>query len=399
MNSIQLREKRAKLWEGAKAFLDSHRGENGLLSAEDDAAYDKMEQDIQALGKEIERAERAEAMDRALAMPVKAPIVEKPEKMLAGDVKTGRASDEYNANFWNMMRSKAPGQMILNALEEGTDSEGGYLVPDEFEHTLVQALEEENIFRQLAKVIRTSSGDRKIPVVATHGTAAWLDEEEAYTESDESFGQVSIGAHKLGTMIKISEELMADSAFNMESYIATEFARRIGAKEEEAFFTGNGTGKPLGFLAATGGAQTGVTTASATALKADEVIDLFYSLKTPYRKNAVWIVNDATIKELRKLKLGTGEYLWQPALTANTPDMILGRPVKTSAFMPTIEAGAKTVAFGDFGYYWIADRQGRSFKKLTELFAANGQIGFLASQRVDGKLILPEAIKVIAQHA
>ena len=399
MNSIQLREKRAKLWEGAKAFLDSHRGENGLLSAEDDAAYDKMEQDIQALGKEIERAERAEAMDRALAMPVKAPIVEKPEKMLAGDVKTGRASNEYNANFWNMMRSKAPGQMILNALEEGTDSEGGYLVPDEFEHTLVQALEEENIFRQLAKVIRTSSGDRKIPVVATHGTAAWLDEEEAYTESDESFGQVSIGAHKLGTMIKISEELMADSAFNMESYIATEFDRRIGAKEEEAFFTGNGTGKPLGFLAATGGAQTGVTTASATALKADEVIDLFYSLKTPYRKNAVWIVNDATIKELRKLKLGTGEYLWQPALTANTPDMILGRPVKTSAFMPTIEAGAKTVAFGDFGYYWIADRQGRSFKKLTELFAANGQIGFLASQRVDGKLILPEAIKVIAQHA
>lgn len=399
MNSIQLREKRAKLWEGAKAFLDSHRGENGLLSAEDDAAYDKMEQDIQALSKEIERAERAEAMDRALAMPVNAPIVEKPEKMLAGDVKTGRASDEYKVNFWNMMRAKAPGQMVLNALEEGTDSEGGYLVPDEFEHTLVQALEEENIFRQLAKVIRTSSGDRKIPVVATHGSAAWLDEEEAYTESDESFGQVSIGAHKLGTMIKISEELMADSAFNMESYIATEFARRIGAKEEEAFFTGNGSGKPLGFLAASGGAETGVTTASATALKADEVIDLFYSLKTPYRKNAVWIVNDATIKELRKLKLGTGEYLWQPALTANTPDMILGKPVKTSAFMPTIEAGAKTVAFGDFGYYWIADRQGRSFKKLTELFAANGQIGFLASQRVDGKLILPEAIKVIAQHA
>lgn len=399
MNALELREKRAKLWEGTKAFLDSHRTEMGTLSPEDDAAYEKMEQDIQALGKEIERAERAEAMDRILAMPVNAPIVEKPEKMLAGNTKTGRASDEYKTNFWNMMRSKAPGQMILNALEEGTDSEGGYLVPDEFEHTLVQALEEENIFRGIAKVIRTSSGDRKIPVVATHGTAAWLDEEEAYTESDESFGQVSIGAHKLGTMIKISEELMADSAFNMESYIATEFARRIGAKEEEAFFTGNGTGKPLGILAATGGAETGVTTASATALKADEVIDLFYSLKTPYRKNACWIVNDATIKELRKLKLGTGEYLWQPALTANTPDMILGKPVKTSAFMPTIEAGAKTVAFGDFGYYWIADRQGRSFKKLSELFAANGQIGFLASQRVDGKLILPEAIKVIAQHA
>lgn len=398
MNKQELYNRRAKLWEGAKAFLDSHRQENGTLSAEDDAAYAKMEEDIMALGKEIERAERAEAMEKALAMPVNTPIVERPDAR-PGDKKTGRASDEYASNFWNMMRSKASNEVILNALEEGTDSEGGYLVPDEFERTLVQALEEENIFRGLAKVIRTSSGDRKIPVVATHGTAAWLDEEAAYTESDESFGQVSIGAHKLGTLIKVSEELLSDSAFDLESYIAAEFARRIGAKEEEAFFTGNGTGKPLGFLASTGGAQTGVTTAAAASLKADEVIDLFYSLKTPYRKKAVWIVNDATIKELRKLKLGTGEYLWQPALTAGTPDMILGKPVKTSAFMPTIEAGAKTVAFGDFGYYWIADRQGRTFKRLNELFATTGQVGYLASQRVDGKLILPEAVKVIVQHA
>lgn len=398
MNKQELYEKRAKLWEGTKAFLDSHRQDNGTLSAEDDAAYEKMEADIVALGKEIERAERAEAVEKALAMPVNTPIVEKPAKDRKAE-KRGRASKEYSENFWNMMRSKAPNEVILNALEEGEESEGGYLVPDEFERTLVQALEEENVFRTLSKVIKTASGDRKIPVVATHGSAAWLDEEAAYTESDESFGQVTLGAHKLGTMIKISEELLSDSAFNMESYIATEFARRIGAKEEEAFFTGDGTGKPLGFLASTGGAQTGSTSASATAIKVDEVIDLFYSLKTPYRKKAVWIVNDATIKEMRKLKTGAGEYLWQPALTANTPDMILGKPVKTSAFMPTIAAGAKTVAFGDFGYYWIADRQGRTFKKLTELFATNGQIGYLASQRVDGKVILPEAIKVLAQHA
>ena len=311
----------------------------------------------------------------------------------------GRASDDYRKNFWNAMRSKVPMPNVTNALQIGTDSEGGYLVPDEYERTLVEALEEENIFRQMAKVIKTSSGDRKIPVVASKGTASWIDEEGAYPESDDSFGQVSIGAYKLGTMIKVSEELLNDSVFDLQSYISREFARRIGAKEEEAFFTGDGKGKPLGVLAATGGAETGVTAASATAVTADELMDLYYSLKSPYRKKSVWVLNDSTIKAIRKLKDNNGQYLWQPSLTAGTPDMILGRPIKTSAYMPAMAAGAKTIAFGDFSYYWIADRQGRSFKRLNELFAATGQVGFLASQRVDGKMILAEAVKVLVQKA
>ena len=357
-----------------------------------------MEQEITDLGKEIARLERQEALDAELNRPVNKPLTGKPMNGKE-DAKTGRAADEYRTNFWNMMRSKAPMPSVVNALQIGTDSEGGYLVPDEYERTLVEALEEENIFRQLAKVIQTSSGDRKIPVVASKGTASWIDEEGAYTESDDSFAQVSIGAYKLGTMIKVSEELLNDSVFDLESYIAREFARRIGTKEEEAFFTGDGTGKPLGILAASGGAETGVTAASATAVTADELMDLFYSLKSPYRKNAVWILNDSTIKAIRKLKDNNGQYLWQPSLVAGTPDTILGRPVKTSAYMPAIAAGAKTIAFGDFSYYWIADRQGRSFKRLNELYAANGQVGFLGSQRVDGKLILSEAVKVLAQKA
>ena len=134
-------------------------------------------------------------------------------------------------------------------------------------------------------------------------------------------------------------------------------------------------------------------------ITADEVIDLFYSIKAPYRKNAVWVLNDSTVKAIRKLKDANGNYLWQPALTANTPDTLLGRPVYTSSFVPTIAASAKTIAFGDFSYYWIADRQGRIFKKLSELYAANDQTGFVATQRVDGKLILPEAIKVLEMKA
>ena len=402
MTILELREKRAKAWEAAKAFLDSHRKENGILSAEDDAAYTRMEQEITDLGKEIARLERQEALDAELNRPVNKPITGKPMNGKLeddGEGKTGRASDEYKKNFWNAMRSKSPVPNVTNALQIGTDTEGGYLVPDEFENTLVEALEEENIFRQMAKIIQTSSGDRKIPVVATKGTASWMDEEGAYPESDDSFGQVSIGAYKLGTMIKVSEELLNDSVFDLQSYITREFARRIGSKEEEAFFTGNGTGKPLGILAATGGAETGITAASATAVTADELIDLYYSLRSPYRRNAVWTLNDSTVKAIRKLKDGNGQYLWQPGITAGAPDMILGRPVRTSTYMPEIAAGAKTIAFGDFSYYWIADRQGRSFKRLNELFAATGQVGFLASQRVDGKLVLPEAVKVLAQKA
>ena len=396
---LELREKRAKAWDAAKQFLDAKRGADGMLSEEDTATYDKMEQDVMNLGKEIERLERQAAIDAELSKATSTPLTGKPGAKMGKDEveKTGRASDEYKGSFWNAMRVKAPMPSVLNALQEGTDSEGGYLVPDEFERTLVEALEEENVFRTLAHVIKTSSGDRKIPVVASKGSASWVDEEGAYQESDDAFSQVSIGAYKLGTMIKVSEELLADSVFDLEAYISKEFARRIGAREEESFFNGDGKGKPLGILAAAGGAEVGVTAASATAITADEVIDLFYSLKAPYRKNAVWVLNDATVKQIRKLKDTTGQYLWQPSLVAGTPDTILGRPVKTSAFMPTAAAGAKTIAFGDFKYYWIADRQGRTFKKLSELYAANGQVGFMGTQRVDGKLILPEAIKVLQQ--
>ena len=399
MNQIlELREKRAKAWDAAKAFLDSKRGNDGMLSAEDAATYDSMEADVVALGREIERLERQSAIDRELSQPVGKPLTARPEPG-ADQGKTGTATDEYKAAFWRTMRAKSVPHEVLNALQVGVESEGGYLAPDEYQRTLIEALEEQNIFRQLAHVISTSSGDRKIPVVASKGTASWIDEEAAYPESDDSFGQVSIGAYKLATMLKVSEELLNDSVFDLPSYIAREFARRIGAAEEEAFFTGNGTGKPTGVLNATGGAETGVTAASATAITMDEVMDLYYSLRAPYRRNAVFIMNDSTIKAIRKLKNGNGDYLWQPSLTAGQPDMLLNRPIYTSSYMPAIAAGNKSILFGDLGYYWVADRQGRSFKRLNELYAATGQVGFLASQRVDGKLVLAEAVKVLAQKS
>ena len=397
-----LRTKRSDVWEKAKAFLDERRdATSGCLSAEDDQAYAKMEAEIDHLSNEIARSERALRRDADLAKATNTPLTSMPGMNPDDEAKptTPRASASYKRAFWDAMRLNASPMEVRNALSEGVDTEGGYLVPDEFERTLISSLEDQNIMRSLAKVIQTTSGDRKIPVVSTHGTAGWLDEGKPYTESDESFTQVTLSAFKLGTFLKISGELLNDSAFNVEQYLAAEFARRIGAAEEEAFLTGDGKNKPTGIFAATGGGEKAVTTGKATDITADELIDLHYALRGPYRKNAVWLMNDSTVKTIGKLKDGNGQYLWQPALTAGPPDLVLGRPVHTSTFIPEIKAGASTVAFGDLSYYWIADRQGCSFKRLNELFATTGQVGFLASQRLDGKLVLPEAVKLLTQKA
>ena len=389
MNVNELRAMRAKAWETAKNFLDSHRGETGILSDEDTKTYEEMEAKIVNLGKEIERQEKMDAMEREMAMPVNTPITSKPENTKMEE-KKGRASDAYKKAFWNGMRSKYAS--VSNVLSEGTDSEGGYLVPDEYENTLVQALEGENVIRGRSHVITTSNGTHKIPVVASKGEASWIDENGAYPEDDDTFAQVNIDAHKVGTIIKVSEELLNDSAFNLESYFAQEFGRRIGTKEEEAFINGNGSSKPTGILTS---AEVGVTTASDKAITADELIDLFYSLKGVYRRNAVWVLNDTTVKAIRKLKDNNGQYIWQPALKDGDHDTLLGRPILTTGAMPEIAADAKPVIFGDLSYYWLGDRQGVTFKRLNERYADMRQVGFLASKRVDGKLVLPEAIKVL----
>lgn len=389
----ELRDQRAKEWEAAKAFLDTRTQNDGTLSAEDAATYDKMEQHITELGNAINRAERAEEMDRQMAA-VEKPILAPVEKEVE-DEKKGIASKAYNSAFWNRMRNKSVSHTVYNDLQEGTDSEGGYLVPDEFEHTLITKLQDVNVMRQLGTRIQTASGDRIIPIVTSNGSANWTAEEGAYTASDDAFGEVRLSAYKLTTLVKVSEELLYDSAFDLEAYMSNEFARRFAVAEEAAFVAGNGTGKPTGIINATGTK----TTSNATAIATDELYDLIYSLRAPYRKNAAFLMNDATIAYIRKLKDGNGVYLWQPSLQLGEPDRLMGYPIYTSVSMPTIAAGAKTVVFGDMSYYWIADREAHAIKRLDELYATTGQVGFIAHERVDGKLILDEAVKVLVQHA
>ena len=389
MTILELREKRNKAWEAAKACLESHRTEKGTLTAEDDATYTQMEQEINDLGKEIARLERQEALEAELNRPVNQPLTTKPGSGRGEEPKTGRASDEYRKAMLDAFRSNF--KRVSNVLQEGVDADGGYLVPEEYDRRLIDTLSEENIMRRLATII-TTSGEHKINIAATKPAASWIEEGGALTFGDATFSQILLDAHKLHVAIKVTEELLYDNAFNLEGYILDQFGKALGNAEEDAFLNGDGTGKPLGLFAATGGGTVAGTLTA--AIKSDDMLDLVYALKRPYRKKASFIMNDKTLSSLRKLKDNNGAYIWQPSYQAGEPDRVLGYAVHTSAYAPE-----DAIAFGDYKYYNIGDRGTRSFSELRELFAGNGMIGYVAKERVDGKLILPEAVQILKLKA
>ena len=382
MTILELREARNKAWEGAKAFVESKRDKDGLLSKEDAETYNAMEEKIKNYSKEIERMEEMENMENELNKPVNSPIVTKPLKA-DNEVKTGRASNEYKEAMLNALRSNF--RQVSNVLQEGVDADGGYLVPDEYDTRLIQKLEDNNVVRALATKIKTS-GEHKINIASTTPAAAWIEEGGTLTFGDAKFEQKILDAHKLHVAVKVTEELLYDNAFGLENFLIDSFGKAIGNAEENAFLNGTGNGQPTGIFATTGGG-TYITT---EATEGDAIIELVYSLKRAYRKNAAFILNDKMIAKIRTYKDHNGAYMWQPSLIAGEPDKLLGYPVYTSQYAPE-----DSIAFGDFSYYNIGDRGARSFKQLTELFAGNGMIGYVAKERVDGVLVLPEAVQIL----
>ena len=384
MTNLQnLIEKRAKAWEGAKAFVESKKDKDGLLKEEDVQTYNEMEAKIAQFSSEIERVSRMEQMEKELSKPMNTPLTGKPmaEKMQS-------EKEQKNAMHKDAMLKalRSNFRQVDNVLQEKVDADGGYLVPEEYDNRLIQSLEGENIMRQLGHTL-TTSGDHKINIAATTPAAAWIDEGGQLTFGEATFKQTLLDAHKLHVAIKVTEELLYDSAFNLENYILEQFGKALANAEEDAFLNGDGTGKPTGVFHQTNG---GTYLTEVATLKADDIINLIHALKRPYRKGAVFILNDKTIAAIRKLKDNNGAYMWQPSYQVGEPDRLLGYPVYTSQFAPE-----NKIAFGDFSYYNIGDRGTRSFKQLTELFAGNGMIGFVAKERVDGKLILKEAVQIL----
>lgn len=385
MTISEMIKNRADLLAQMREFVDSHEDKNGNLNSNDSETYAKMEAEFDALTNSINREQRAERREAEMAMPVNSPLTGKP--MIGDDTqkKKGRASDEYKKSMLVALRSNF--RQISDVLQEGVDSDGGYLVPDEYDKRLIDVLDEENIMRGLATKIKTS-GLHKINIAASKPAAAWIEEGGALTFGDATFDQMYLDAYKLHVAIKVTEELLYDNEFNLEEYIIKQFGKALANSEEDAFLNGDGKGKPTGIFDATGGGQ--VLDTLTAAIKSDDILDLVYGLKRPYRKKASFIMNDATLASLRKLKDNNGAYIWQPSYQAGEPDRVLGYSVHTSAYAPN-----DAISFGDYSYYNIGDRGSRSFAELRELFAGNGMIGYVAKERVDGKLVLPEAVKIL----
>lgn len=379
MKANEILAQRAKVVNDMQAMLDTAETSNRDLNETEKETYNKMESDVVALK---ERADRI-ANQEKLSADLDIVRGESAKASVDGSAKSVQSSKEYKEVFNGWARNGQITPEVRNALQVGTNSEGGYIVPEEFETMLVAKIQDVNPLRQWCNVITTAS-DRNIPIESTLGTAAWAAEEATTAESDAAFGQVVLNAYKLSTLVKVSEELMADSFFDISSYLAENFGSRFALAEEAAFVNGDGSAKPTGIVG--GATDSGVTFAGTAAITADELIDTQHGLTRPYRANAVWMVNDSTLKMIRKLKDGDNQYLWQTGLVAGAPDTLLGRPIYSSTAMPAATAGLKSVVFGDLSGYTIADRTGRTIQRLNELYAVTGQVGFRAFGRCDGKV-------------
>ena len=310
-------------------------------------------------------------------------------------VKDGRLPPKDTPTLANPLYARAYDKFLhhgtmTNTLREGSDNEGGYLVPDEFERRIVQAMKEKNVMRRLGTVLPTER-TLKIPVAKGFGPADWVPEEGVIPVTEGEFDEIKIEAHKVATSIRVSDELLEDCGFDLEDFIISQFADRIARAEEQAFLYGDGKAKPLGLIHQL---EREVITGEAGKISTDDLLELIHAIPPKYRDGAVLLMHDSTLRELYKLQTGNGNYIWNHA-----NDTILGHKVCISEHMPSAESGSKPIAFGDFSYYWIVCRRPVSVRTLVEQFVMMDCIGYLAYEFLDGKLVRPEAIKVLQMTA
>ena len=372
MSIEQLKQARAEVLKKMKAYNEAHPQMDEAQLQE----YNALVADFDKISRDIEIAQ-AEA---ALASQVDEPLEKGATQLSAAAAQYTQAFDNYLAGI-NLSEAMA-------AMTEGVDADGGYIVPEEYQNTVIQKLNAIGVTRGISNVISTKT-TTNIPTEGDAPTFAWIQEGGPYGETKSTFGRVTIGAYKLGGIIKVSEELLKDTSIDFDAYMANQIARGIDKAEAPAFATGDGVGKPTGYVTgATVGANS--TTAATNAITADEIYDIFFDLKEEYRKNATWRMSDNTLKAISKLKDANGNYLLG-TLADNVTYRLPGRPVVVDSSMPDMGAGNKFIVIGDFNYFQIADRGDLSIKRLNERYADVGMIGFQVSKRVDAKITISEA--------
>ena len=292
---------------------------------------------------------------------------------------------EYDKAFWNAMKGNTAS---ADALRSGKTPMGTIKLPSHTASKFSEALAKESLFRKIGTVLY-NQGDHKFWARDCDDTASFVPEGSAIPIYDgmDDFTVYDINSYKLAAVVRLDEDFVFSPGYNLEKHMTAHMSKAFSRAEEKAFITGNGITEPVGILADNGGAEVGAT---ASALTYDDVVALYFSVKPEYRKNGKWLMNDETAFALRRIKDADGNYIWN-----HSNDTILGKEVLISEIMPNAAAGASPVAFGDFSYYTIVDRDHTSVKALREKFAINSQIGYLGIEFLDGKLVRPEAVKVL----
>lgn len=424
----ELKQQRAGLIEEAREIIVTAESEDRDLTGEERGKLEGLEGDIESLGERAGRLEKMAGLDH---------ISQESQRSITGDEeqRDGGAGDEeqrefaenygawatrelggdmpmddpeYREQFYAWLAMGDPIQaseevrsMIreFRVQSKATSAAGAALVPTTFERSVIKYARDFGVIESLATVITTASGEQiNYPRVTSYGAAAWTAENASFNESDDAFDTTPIGAYKATRIVRVSEELLADSAFDLEAHLQESLGESFGILKNTALVLGDGSGKPKGFLTDV----TGITapTGNVTSLPADSFFDLFHAVKPAYRRNGTWVLNDASIKTIRKLKDTTGQYLWQPGLQAGVPDTLLSRPVEFDPDMPDMAANAKSVAFGDFKRaYLVRNARGLALQRLVEKYADNGQVGFRGYIRTDGRTVDANAVKYLANSA
>lgn len=288
----------------------------------------------------------------------------------------------YNQAFWSKMR----GTLINHDDLKDGQIDGGYHLPNDNLNKFYKALEKDNLFRRLPTVLSLTNLEGTVHATTSTGSAGVVEEGNLIPEDGDKFTQFPVRSYKIASIAKLKESFVSDNNFNLEKYLTTDFARRFGRAEEDLFINGNGTTEPTGILSA----SESINAKATNTLSYDEIVELYFSIEAKYRKDAVFIMNDETAFYLRTLKDDDGNYLWN-----SNSDTILGKEVVISPYMPSIKSGKQPIIFGDLSFYWVIERKPLAIQVLNELYSNQGQIGFIGFERVDGKLIRPEAVKTI----
>lgn len=284
-------------------------------------------------------------------------------------------------------------------LIESDDTSGGALAPTDYFAEIIKGITEQSAVRQVARVMTTSRQSVQIPKRITKGTATWANEQETRTESaGPTFGLEEIPTYELYSVTDVSNWLVEDAAFDIENELALDATEQFGVAEETGFVSGNAVKKPEGFLVNADVVAAAVPTATNDTFVADDLIELYFALKSGYEKNATWMLNRSILKVVRKFKDGvTGAYVWQPGLATVSPATILDRPYIMSPDMASAVADAAIVAaFGDFySGYRIVDHVNLVTQRDPFTQATAGAIRYVTRKRVGGQVVLPEAIKIL----